>query len=284
MENYYEKQDTFTGQKGCEIFFRTFEASNERARMVVSHGLGEHSGRYENLVEQLIPMGISLWILDFRGHGKSQGQRGHVLSFNEYVSDLTGMLEMAHRGKPDNQKIFLLGHSMGGLIALTLAQGSHEMLDGLIVSSPLIGMVIEVPWLKRFMGKIMSSLYPGLSLKNELDPSKISKDGDVVKAYIDDAMVHSRVSARWFTEALAAMENVRTSMSGLEIPFLMQLAGDDYLVKAASSRIFFERLKARDKTLHEYKELYHEIYNAPKDQKAKVLSDLTMWLDAHIEQ
>jgi len=284
LENYREKQATFTGQKGCKIFFRMFEAPDERARMVIAHGLGEHSGRYKNLVEQLVPMGISLWIPDFRGHGKSQGKRGHVLSFNEYVADLTGMLEMAHQGKPDNKKMFLLGHSMGGIIALTLAQGSHKMIDGLIVSSPLIGMVIDVPLLKKLMGKVMSFLYPGLSLKNELDPSKISKDGDVVKAYIDDTMVHSRVSARWFTETMAAMEGIRTSMSGLEIPFLMQLAGDDYLVKTASSRTFFKRLKARDKTLYEYKELYHEIYNAPNDQRAKVLRDLTTWLDAHMLQ
>jgi len=282
LENYCEKQDTFTGQNGCEIFFRTFSASDERARMIIAHGLGEHSGRYENLIRHLVPMGVSLWIPDFRGHGKSQGKRGHIISFDEYTSDLTGMLAIAHQGKTENQKMFLLGHSMGGLIALALARNFHKMIDGLIVSSPLIGMVIEVPLLKRFMGKIMSSLYPGLSLKNELDPSKISKDGDVVKAYIDDALVHNRVSARWFTETLAAMESVRTSMSGLEIPFLMQLAGDDYLVNAASSRIFFERLKARDKTLYEYKALYHEIYNAPNDQRAKVLADLTMWLDEHL--
>jgi len=284
LENYREKQAAFTGQKGCKIFFRMFEAPDEKARMVIAHGLGEHSGRYENLIMQLVPMGISLWIPDFRGHGKSQGKRGHVLSFDEYTSDLTGMLEMAHQGKPDNKKMFLLGHSMGGLIALALAQGSHKMIDGLIVSSPLIGMVIDVPLLKKFMGKVMSSLYPGLSLKNELDPSKISKDGDVVKAYIDDTMVHSRVSARWFTETMAAMESIRTSMSGLEIPFLMQLAGDDYLVKTASSRTFFERLKARDKTMYEYKEMYHEIYNAPNDQRAKVLNDLTTWLDAYMVQ
>ncbi|MBW1866242.1 MAG: lysophospholipase [Deltaproteobacteria bacterium] len=282
MENYCEKQDTFIGQNGCEIFFRTFSASDERARMVIAHGLGEHSGRYENLIRHLVPMGVSLWIPDFRGHGKSQGKRGHIISFDEYASDLTGMLAIARQGKTENQKMFLLGHSMGGLIALAMAKHSHEMIDGLIVSSPLIGMVIEVPLLKRFMGKVMSSLYPGLSLKNELDPSKISRDGDVVKAYIEDALVHSRVSARWFTETLAAMETVGASLSGLEIPFLMQLAGDDYLVRAASSRTFFERLETRDKTLYEYKTLYHEIYNAPNDQRAKVLTDLAMWLDAHI--
>jgi alpha-beta hydrolase superfamily lysophospholipase len=282
LENYGEKQDTFIGQKGCEIFFRTVEAPDERARMVISHGLGEHSGRYQNLVSQLVPMGISLWIPDFRGHGKSQGNRGHVGAFDEYTSDLSRMLELAHEGKPDDRKLFLLGHSMGGLIALALARKSQKMIDGLIVSSPLIGMVIAVPWPKRFMGNIMSFLYPALSLKNELDPSKISQDGDVVKAYTDDALVHSRVSARWFTETLAAMEAVRTAMPGLSIPFLMQLAGDDYLVDAAASRSFFERLDAPDKQLYEYKTLYHEIYNAPHDQRASVLTDLTHWLNAHM--
>ncbi len=282
LEKYDEKQDTFTGQKGYEIFFRMFEAPDERARMVISHGLGEHSGRYQNLVSQLVPMGISLWIPDFRGHGKSQGNRGHVGAFDEYTSDLSRMMELAHQGKPDGRKLFLLGHSMGGLIALALAKKSQKMIDGLIVSSPLIGMVIAVPWLKRFMGNIMSSLYPRLSLKNELDPSKISQDGDVVKAYTDDALVHSRVSARWFTETLAAMEAVRASMPGLKMPFLMQLAGDDYLVDAGASRSLFERLNAPDKKLYEYEDLYHEIYNAPGDQRAYVLADLTCWLDAHM--
>ena len=125
-------------------------------------------------------------------------------------------------------------------------------------------------------------MWPGLLLGNELDATKISRDESVVKAYQDDPLVHDRVSARWFTEILSAMEAVNRQASRMQIPVLMQVAGDDHLVNAQSSRQFFENLTVADKTLHMYDGLYHEIYNELDDQRQKVLGDLEAWLENHL--
>jgi len=122
-------------------------------------------------------------------------------------------------------------------------------------------------------------VWPGLTMGNELDATKISRDSNVVSAYEDDPLVHGRISVRLFTEFLAAMESVNQQASTLNVPVLMQVAGDDYLVSADSSKQFFEKLTLQDKTLFVYDGMYHEIYNSPEDQKKKVLDDLEAWLD-----
>ena len=282
MAEYHEKTDTFASHAGANIFFRRFQAADERARLVIAHGLGEHSGRYGNVVNRLLPANFSIWIPDHRGHGQSGGKKGHVLNFEQYLLDLRLMVEMAREGLAQDRKIFLLGHSMGGLIALYFALQSPELINGVIASSPALGMVIEVPAVKNVLGQVMSFIWPGLLLSNELDATKISRDESVVKAYQDDPLVHDRVSARWFTEMLSTMEAVNRQATRIQIPVLMQVAGDDHLVNAQSSKQFFENLTVADKTLHVYDGLYHEIYNELEDQRQEVLGDLEDWLENHL--
>jgi lysophospholipase len=170
-----KRQVPFKSHDGLKIFYREYRADNERARLVIAHGLAEHSGRYGNVIEWLFPDDISIWALDHRGHGQSDGPRGHISSFDQYVNDLKGMLEIAKAGIGENTRLFLLGHSMGGLISLMFAFKHPDMIDGLIVSSPGLGVKVKIPAFKVFMGKLMSSIWPGLSLGNELDSSKISQ-------------------------------------------------------------------------------------------------------------
>jgi len=128
----------------------------------------------------------------------------------------------------------------------------------------------------------MSSLWPGLSLNNELDASKISHDEKVVAAYRNDPLVHDRVTVRWFTEFLSAIEKANNQASEIKVPFLMQLAGDDHLVDAAASKSFFERVSSKDKTLHVYEGLYHEIFNEKEEDRKLALDDLESWIGSRI--
>jgi len=211
MADLTESTGSFNTQDNLKIFYRKYQADPERARMVIAHGLGEHSGRYGNVLERLLPKGITLWALDHRGHGQSEGPRGHILTFNQYINDLQTMVELSKEGIPEGMKCILLGHSMGGLIALKFALHFPEMIDGVIVSSPVLGIKVEVPIIKRALGKVMSSIWPGMTLGNEVDASKISHDEEVIRAYENDPLVHDRVSARWFTEFLGAMEDGKGS-------------------------------------------------------------------------
>lgn len=282
MAGFNESTGSFNTQDHLKIFYRKYQANPERARMVIAHGLGEHSGRYGNVVERLLPKGITLWALDHRGHGQSDGSRGHILAFGQYINDLQTMIELSKRELPEGMKCFLLGHSMGGLIVLNFALQHPGMIDGVIVSSPVLGIKVKVPVIKRALGKFMSSIWPGMTLGNEVDASKISHDEAVVRAYENDPLVHDRVSARWFTEFLSAMEEVNRLCSKLQIPILMQVGGDDELVDTDASKTFFENLTLEDKTLYLYDGLYHEIYNEPEDQRDRVLTDLETWLETHL--
>ncbi len=277
-----EKTGTLTSADGVKIFYRQYPAESERARMVIAHGLGEHSGRYENIVERMLPKGISVWVPDHRGHGQSGGKRGHVLKFSQYLSDLRLTVELAGEDRPEGMQCFLLGHSLGGLIALYFAQQFPGLIDGLIASSPALGVAIEIPGVKRILGSFMSYIWPGMTMGNELDAGKISHDPKVVSAYKTDPLVHDRVSARFFTEFLAAMETVRAQASSLKVPILLQVAGDDYLVNARSSVQFFGKLDIEDKTLQVYDGRYHEIYNEGENLRRQVLIDLEDWLETHL--
>jgi len=277
-----ETTGEFASPDGIKIFYRQNQADPERGRMVIAHGVGEHSGRYGNVIERVIPKGISVWVPDHRGHGQSGGKRGHVLNFVQYLTDLRLSVDLARKNLPEGMPCFLLGHSMGGLIALYFAQRYPELIDGVIASSPCLGMVIEIPAVKKILGSVMSCVWPGMTMGSELDATKISHDENVVSAYKNDPLVHDRVSARFFTELLAAMEAVNQQAATLGMPVFMQVAGDDHLVNARSSRQFFGKLTHEDKTLQIYDGMYHEIYNEQEDQKKRVLDDLEVWLEKHL--
>lgn len=277
-----QKTDKLTAPDGISIYYRLWhEEPRSPASLVIAHGLGEHSGRYAHVAERLVSIGLSVWALDHRGHGQSDGKRGHILAFKQYVTDLKLLIETAI-SVSDGHKPFLLGHSMGGLIALTFALDYQNLIAGLILSSPALGVAVAVPAIKKLLGRIMSRVWPGLTMSNELDHTKISHDQTVVKAYHDDPLVHDRVSARWFTEFIAAMAATNQRAEQLRIPILMQIAGDDRLVDAQVSRNIFPRLGTSDKTIKVYDGLYHEIYNEVPEQRAGVLSDLDSWLTARI--
>jgi len=126
MAKFSADYESFRSADGLKIFYRRYQADSEKARMVIAHGLGEHSGRCDNVVERLLPLGISVWAPDHRGHGQSDGRRGHVSSFSQYEEDLRKLVEIARDGMAGGVKIFLLGHSLGGLIALRFAAGFPE--------------------------------------------------------------------------------------------------------------------------------------------------------------
>ncbi len=282
MGKISERTNTYLSPDGLTIFYRQFQALNEKARLIISHGLGEHSGRYENVINHFVPYGHSIWIADHRGHGKSGGKRGHVQRFGQYVQDLNQIVGLAREDLPNQRKVFLLGHSMGGLIALAFAQKVSNQIDGVITSSPALGAAYKLPLIQKIVGRIMSIVWPGLLLPNELDATKISRDKKVVDAYLNDPLVHDRVSARWFTEMVATMNKVNRHAKKISIPILMQVAGDDQIVSNESSRRFFDQVSSVDKTLHVYDDLYHEIYIEITVGRKKVLDDVAFWLEKRL--
>jgi alpha-beta hydrolase superfamily lysophospholipase len=265
-------------EDGTRLFYRTIAAPEERFRVVVSHGLGEHSGRYGHVAGCLVPMGASLWIPDHRGHGQSTGKRGHVNDFSDYVNDLKRVVDLAARDNPGNLPILMLGHSMGGLIAILFAGRYSASIDGLMLSSPLLGLPSPPSRLMRTVAGILSAIWPTFSMDNNLDPTAISHDRHEVDRYMQDQRVHSRISARWCICCMAAMTSAAQSPGTVRVPVLMQVAGADRLVSAASALDYFETLTVADKSLCHYENLFHEIYNERLPDREKVLADLKHWI------
>jgi alpha-beta hydrolase superfamily lysophospholipase len=280
MSDIQEKTARFEGIDGTTLFYRKYIPEKERFRVVISHGLGEHSGRYGHVVDTLCPMGASLWIHDHRGHGQSQGKRGHINDFDDYLQDLKIVIEMARIDRIDQLPLLLLGHSMGGLIALSFVRRFPQYVDGLIVSSPLLGVPKPPPRVLSAIARMLSMVWPTMSLKNRLDPTLISHDGAEVRAYVQSEWVHGRISARWFVRCMAEMGATGGSADAINTPILMQIAGDDRLVSAPAALAYFDALTVADKTLCQYDDLYHEIYNEKPPDREKVLEDLRQWVTA----
>jgi len=272
-------EGTFASSDGTEIFYQHWSVPEARAVLVVAHGLGEHSGRYTNVVEHLNPLGFSIWALDHRGHGKSGGKRGHVDAFSQFLEDLKGFFDLVRNREP-SEKIFLLGHSLGGLIALSYALRHPEGLTGVVSSSAALKMKLEVPKLKAALGRKLSELLPKLTLGNEIDPGLLTHDSRVVKEYTEDPLVHDKVSTRFFTEFMSQMNWACEHAGEMKIPCLILHAGDDQLVAPEGSSEFFESVQIDDKELQVYEGFYHEIFNELK--KEEPLGHLSRWLSDRI--
>lgn len=253
--------------------------SEPKAMLAFSHGQAEHSGRYAHLGAALAKAGYGLYMADLRGHGKSPGQRGHIMRWEEYQSDLEAMRRGAHQMAPA-AKQFMGGHSLGGLIVLNAALENPPDCAGVIASAPALRLAFVPPAWKVTLGRLLAGLVPTLTMSNELDASGLSHDPAVVQAYVNDPLVHGKVTARFFTEFVKAQAHTLQHAEDVRLPLLILHGSADPLVDVSASREFYERAASADKTLKIYEGLYHEAFNEP--QKEQVFADLIGWLDAHL--
>jgi alpha-beta hydrolase superfamily lysophospholipase len=270
----------FNASDGLELYYQAWRPEGEpKAALAIVHGYGEHSGRYLNLVNYFAPRGYALYAYDLRGHGQSAGPRGHIHSFNEYLSDTDTFLKLVREREP-NRQVFLLGHSLGGLIASAYAEEHPGELPGLIMSSAFLQFKIKVPGWKAAVARVMSALNPTMTMPNDLPASWLSHDPAIVAAYDTDPLNHHVATARWFTAILAAQTRTLDRASELQIPVLVLYAGDDLIGDPAGSALFFERAQLADKTQHRYDGYYHETFN--EVEKETVFRDLEAWLAGRV--
>jgi acylglycerol lipase len=249
-----------------------------RAVVVIAHGAGEHSGRYAHVAARLVDEGYAVYALDHRGHGRSGGPRAVIDRLDNAVSDLDQLVVLAtseHPGVP----VFLLGHSMGGTISVRYAIGHQDRLAGLILSAPLAALEAASP-ATRLVAKVLSAVAPGLGLF-AVDPTLVSRDPDVVKAYETDPLVHhGRLPARTIAEMAGAIDSFPNEAGAITVPTLIMYGSGDLLVPPAGSMMLNDRIGATDKTLKTYDGLYHEILNEP--ERDTVMDAMCSWLRARV--
>ena len=250
-----------------------------RGIIVISHGLAEHSGRYHGLAERLVAERYAVYALDHRGHGRSSGNRANVDRFDYVVSDLVTFIGRSQREHPGVQA-FLLGHSMGGAIALAAALRQGSNLRGLVLSAPALSAGETLPALKLLMIRMLSALAPNTGALS-LPAAAVSRDPAVVRAYENDPLVHrGAIPARTLAELLQAMQALQEHAHELRLPVLVQHGTADSLVPIAPVQPIYQRLgKPSRRTLQTYQGLFHEVYNEP--ERERVIGDLLAWLAAH---
>jgi alpha-beta hydrolase superfamily lysophospholipase len=270
------KDGDFAGAGGCRIYWQAWLPEDaSRGALLVVHGYGEHGGRYRTLVDYFVPRGWAVYALDHRGHGRSQGPRGHVRRFAEYVSDLHAFrIRVADDMK--EKPIVLVGHSMGGLIAIHYAAEHADGLSGLVLSSPALGLVDGPGAFRVGLARLLSVVLPRASFRGNVDPAVLSRDGAVGRAYAADPLVHGIATARFFVAFQSAIEEAHELASEVRMPVLVLLSGADRLVDAKAAEAFTARIPDECRELIVYPELYHELFN--ETEKEKVFADLERWL------
>ncbi len=259
-------------------FFGQYWRSEEvKSVILILHGLGEHSGRFTEVAENLVNNGYGVIAFDHFGHGKTSGKRGHNPGY-EYVLDSIGQFIQKTKELFENKDIFLYGHSMGGNAVLNYMLSRDSQVKGVIATSAFLKLAFQPPGWKLFFGKLIQKIAPSVTLDNEVNSSSISRDPEEVKRYENDSLVHNRVSPNFslsFIERGAwAIENANL----LKKPILLLHGTDDKLISCEGSKEFAAN-NADNVTLKLYDGGYHELHN--DFCKQEVIGDVISWLNAN---
>ncbi|MEH1821464.1 MAG: lysophospholipase [Nostoc sp.] len=276
------REGTFPGVGGLDLYYQSWHPEGKvRAILAISHGLGAHSDRYNNVIQHLIPKQYALYALDLRGHGRSPGQRGYISAWSEFREDLGAFLELIQTQNP-GCPVFILGHSLGGVIVLDYIlryPQQASLLQGAIAIAPTLGKVGVSP-IRILLGKMLSQVWPRFTLNTGIDISAGSQDRQVLAAYAQDTLRHTRATARLATEFFATVDWINAHAADWQLPLLILHGGADRVALPAGSDIFYQRVNYRDKLRIEYPGAYHELQSDINYRE--VLADLEDWLERHL--
>jgi alpha-beta hydrolase superfamily lysophospholipase len=275
-----EASGSFNGARGRQIFWRSWtpDEAPARATIVLVHGLGEHSGRYDHVVARLLGEGYAVHTADHRGHGRSDGPRALIEDMDDVVADVDALVDRATTAEP-GVPVFMLGHSMGGLITLRYALAHQQRLAGLILSAAL-AQLDAVPRALELVGRALSVIAPRAPLI-ALDPELVSREPAVVADYRSDPLVHhGKVPARTAVQLADTVARFPSTVGAITVPALILYGTADGLCPPAGSVMLAERIGAADLTVNAYEGLFHEILNEP--EREVVLDDIVTWLAARV--
>ena len=279
MQAVDSSDGSFQSGSGANIFYRCWAPAEPRAVLLLAHGLAEHSGRYGDFASFFADAGIATYALDFPGHGRSDGKRGHIRDFQEYTDALGALLSLAREAHPDIPFV-LFGHSMGGLIAADfLLQHQSEF-----VAAVLTGAAIQSPQqpssIVIFINRVIASVMPRLGVLR-LDASGISRDPQVISDYENDPLVYrGKATAGLVTALFSAMKRVVENATSIRLPMLIMHGSVDSLTAVEGSKLLHDSISSEDKKIVIYDGLYHEILNEP--ERKNVMADILEWLETRI--
>jgi alpha-beta hydrolase superfamily lysophospholipase len=275
------RSGTFTGGDGLALYYQAWlPPSPHRAALINLHGLGDHSGLYPSIAAHFPMRGFAVYAFDMRGNGRSPGQRAYLESWADYRGDLHAFIARVREWEP-GLPLFLLGHSLGGLVVLDYALHFPAGLSGVMAAAPPLG-TVGVPRLLMMLGRVMSRVWPRFSLEVGMDLSGLARNPAVIETVLSDPLFHRRGTARLSTEVTAAIARVQSRAGELAVPLLILHGSADRMVAPDGSREFFQKVRHPVREFREYPGAYHGLF-ADWDQE-KVLADVERWLDSRLAE
>ena len=270
---------TLSAPDGVQFYFQGWQPETpSKAVVCLVHGLGEHSGRYAHVAAALNDAGYALLGLDLRGHGKSGGPRGHTPSYDTLLDDIGRLLDEAAARYPGLPRC-LYGHSLGGNLVLNYALRRKPSIAGVVATSPWLRLSSAPPAARMTLGRVMNRLLPAFVQSSGLDPTGLSRDPEVVRAYKVDPLVHDRLSARLGMAAIANGEwAIAHAAEFPAVPLLLVHGTGDPMTSAVATQEFAAKVPGGC-TLKLWEGFYHETHNEP--EKAEVLAFMIDWLQKH---
>ncbi len=268
-------------QDGAQLFTRRWDPDGEpRAHLALLHGYGEHSGRYERVAAALKGIGVAVHAYDQRGHGRSPGKRGYVRDIDELIDDF-GLFVTRIREEAGDKSVFLMGHSLGGMVLALYAERETPAATGLIFSSPFLALPDDVSSLLIALAGVLGTLTPWLPVAS-MDTSGVSRDPAVVEAYEADPLnYHGKVLARTGAQFNEGIRRAQAEFQAITAPLLVFHGSGDRLVPPTGSKLLHERCGSSDKTLTLYPDGYHEMHNEP--EKEQVLTAMCDWIERRLQ-
>lgn len=264
------------------LYLKATIVEPNKASVVFMHGVGEHIGRYAETFQAFSEQGYSCFGFDQRGFGRSEGERGHINAFSDYVEDLAKFIDDIVDQNP-TKAVFLLGHSMGSIVALAYALKYPTKIQGLLIFSCPLKLASYTANLGDVIALGLSSITPKLKLPNLIDPQALSNNLPNIQAFITDPYAFNKVSINWLREFKLARANVLNHAQQIMLPVLINHGDADHIAALSGAKALFALLGTHDKTLHIYPGLKHELLNHCPADRAKILEQTLEWLEQHSE-
>ena len=265
---------TISTSDGINLFVRDYSVENSNIVLLFIHGLGEHSGRYLNYIQEFNNHNISIFTIDTRGHGKSEGMRGHSPSYEKLMSDIHVFVNHVKDIAP-NQKYILYGHSMGGNLVINYSIKNDKNINGIIASSPAIKPAIQPIKIKIILAKLFQKIIPNIRLNNGLDINGISKDPKVIEDYKNDPLNHDRLSIQLGLDLISSGNYALNNSYKITVPMLVFHGKKDRLTSYEASEKLVSNSKSKVKFIG-FKNAYHEIHNDTEQEE--LLTNIFNWI------
>ena len=274
-------EDTWKSFDGLDIFVQGWKPETDTAKAVVClvHGLGEHSARYSHVAEALVKSGYILFGADIRGHGRSSGLRGHTPSDDAILKDIDLLLENAQKRFP-KIPILLYGNSLGGIFVLYYGLKRKPAIKGIIATSAAMHTALENQPAKILASKILGSLVPKLSMPSGLDTNALSQDPKVLQEYVNDPLVHDKVTVGFGKIVLSMSRYILLHDAELSVPILLMHGKEDAIAFPSGSIEVAAQLPEKSKLVL-FEGARHELHNEPV--KNEVSKTMINWLNNRIE-